>query len=62
MRPQTQTDHIECSNKKLWILRTVDPVQIDNFWIMRNLQSELGHTGRMVGIELGCTCTKKSDT
>ena len=63
MRPQTQTDHIECSNKKnLWVLRTVAPVQIDNFWIMRNLQSKLGHTGRMVWIELGCTCTKRSDT
>ena len=50
---------IGCSNRSLWILRTVAPVHIDNFWIMRNLQSEFGHTGRMVWIELGCTCTRE---
>ena len=63
MRPQTQTDHIECSNKKnLWILRTIALVQIDNFGIMRNLRSKFGHTGRMVWIELDCTYSKRSDT
>ena len=44
MRPQTQTDH----NENLWILRTVAPVHLDNFWIITNLQNEFGHTGRIV--------------
>ena len=40
-------------------MRTVASVHIDNFWIMRNLQSEFGHTGRMAWIELGCMCTRE---
>ena len=54
MRLQTQTDH--------WlslVFRTVAPVHIENFRNMRNLQSEFGHTGRMVRIELGCTCIRE---
>ena len=57
MRRQTQTDH--CSNRKPLDLRTVAPAHTDEFWIMRNLQSEFGHTGRMVWIKLGCTCTRE---
>ena len=53
MRRQTQIDG-DYSNRKSLDLRTV--VHTDNFWVMRNLQSEFGHTGRMVWIELGCTC------
>ena len=48
---------IDCSNRKTLDLRTIALVHTDSFWIMRNLQSEFGHTGRMVWIELGCTCT-----
>ena len=48
--------------ENLWSLRTVALVHIDNIWIMRNLQSEFGHTSRMFWIELDCTCTKRSDT
>ena len=29
MRRQTQTDHSECSNRNLWIWRTVAPVHIE---------------------------------
>ena len=47
------------SSKKPLDLRTVAPVHTDNFWIMRNQQSEFGHTGRMVWIGLGCTCTRE---
>ena len=50
---------IDCSNRIPVDLRTVAPVHTDIFWIMRNLQSEFGHTGRMVWIALGCTCTRE---
>ena len=62
MRQQTLTDHIECSNRKPVDFEDSRPRSDRQFWIMRNLQSELGHTGRMVRIEQGCTCTKRSDT
>ena len=58
MRRQTQLI-TDCSNRKPLDLRTATPVHTDNFWIMRNLQSEFGHTGRMVWIELGCTYTRE---
>ena len=58
MRRQTQLI-IDCSNRKPLDLRTVAPVHTDNFWIMRNLQSEFGHTGRMLWIGLGCTCIRE---
>ena len=50
---------IDRSHRKPLVLRTVVPVHVDNFWIMRNLQSEFGHAGRLVSIELGCTCTRE---
>ena len=62
MRPQAQTDHIDCSNRKPLDYEDSRPRSYRQFWIVSNLQSEFGHTGRMVWIELGCTCTKRNDT
>ena len=49
----------DCSNRKPLNLRRVAPVHTDNFWIMRNLQKEFGHTGGMAWIELGCIYTRE---
>ena len=56
------SDHIECSNRKPLDFEDSRPRSYRQFWIMRNLQSEFGHTGRMDWIELGCTCAKRNDT
>ena len=62
MRPLTQTDHIEYLNRKPLEFEDSRPRSHRQYLVMRNLQSEFGHTSRMFWIELDCTCTKRSDT
>ena len=62
MRPQTQPDHIEFSNSKPLDFDNSRPRLLRQFLDHDHLQSEFGHTGRMVWIELGCTCNKRNNT
>ena len=60
MRPQTQPDHVECSNRKPLDFEDSRPHlhrQFLDHEESKKFESEFGHTGHM-----GCTCTKRNDT